>query len=348
MDLWYTRCPLPTASGIAIERGMLDAAFSPQGISIRSLNASPDRTVREAHYDHGQRGMFRQGGSMPPIWSRSRGAETVVLATSWVKEYQALIALPESGIQGPAGLRGRRFGLPRRLNDPFDYWRAMCLCGLEKALRIAGLAMDDIEIVDLPVTERQIAEGGASRTGTLWRGQARARRQSREMLALIRGEVDIVYTASAPGAQLTAFAGAEVVVNIGEHPDAALQANNQLPIILTVDRGLLRDRPDVIVRYLQTLMDAAAWATKHAEQALAIIAEDVSATREWVLEANGANVHQTLQPALAAPHLEALESMKDFLLRHGYIDRDFSIADWVDSDPIKQALLERGAHATGI
>ncbi|MGE4339314.1 MAG: hypothetical protein AB7E55_25585, partial [Pigmentiphaga sp.] len=99
---------------------------------------------------------------------------------------------------------------------------------------------------------------------------------------------------------------------------------------------------------LRTLLDAAEWAAQHAEQALTIISEDVSATREWVLQANGFKVHQALQPTLEAPHLEALEKIKDFLLHHGYIDNDFSITDWVVSDPIKHVLHERGAHAASV
>ena len=49
--LWYTRCPVPTASGIAIHHGWLDAEFAPDGIAIRSLRASADRAVRESHFD---------------------------------------------------------------------------------------------------------------------------------------------------------------------------------------------------------------------------------------------------------------------------------------------------------
>jgi len=39
-------------------------------------------------------------------------------------EVQAVIALPESGIRNAADLRGKRLGLPRRVNDPIDFWRA--------------------------------------------------------------------------------------------------------------------------------------------------------------------------------------------------------------------------------
>ena len=42
MQLWYSRCPVPTASSVAIERGMLDEAFAPDGIAVQSLDASCD------------------------------------------------------------------------------------------------------------------------------------------------------------------------------------------------------------------------------------------------------------------------------------------------------------------
>src|SRR5687768_5736989 len=126
MQLWYTRCPLPTASSIAIERGFLEAEFGPSWIDVQSLNASASMAVRGAHYDHGQENLFRQGGNIPPLWSRSRGADTVVVATNWIDEYQAIVALADAGIDAPADLRGKRLGVPRRVNEPVDYWRAMC------------------------------------------------------------------------------------------------------------------------------------------------------------------------------------------------------------------------------
>ena len=39
-ELWYTRCPVPTASSIAISQGWLDAEFASDGIAVSSLRAS--------------------------------------------------------------------------------------------------------------------------------------------------------------------------------------------------------------------------------------------------------------------------------------------------------------------
>ncbi|MDB5964565.1 MAG: transporter substrate-binding protein, partial [Polaromonas sp.] len=69
-QLWYTRCPVPTASGIAIHKGWINDEFAADGITVSSLRASPDRKVRESHFDHRQINSFRQGGNAPPIWSR--------------------------------------------------------------------------------------------------------------------------------------------------------------------------------------------------------------------------------------------------------------------------------------
>ncbi len=337
MQLWYTRCPLPTASGVAIDRGMLEAAFGPDNITVRSLNASAESRVREAHFDHGQQNLFRQGGNIPPVWSRARGADTVVVAINRFREYQAIIAMPGSGIRTPADLKGRRLGVPRRVNEQIDYWRAMCLSGFQAALTVAGLSRDDVTVVDLDVDEKQIAVGGASSRGILFRGAARARRQSREALALVRGEIDAIYTASAPGAHLAAFLGAETVVDLGGHPEPAVQTNNQVPTILTVDRSLAQSTPEIVARYLRTLLDAAAWAEAHPAETLAIVGGDVGATPEWVAAANGA-IHTELRPTLEDGGIAALGRQKDFLLQEGFIERDFDLAAWVDPAPLELAL----------
>ena len=337
MQLWYTRCPLPTASGVAIDLGMLDEAFRPDGITVASLNASPDMKVREAHFDHGQANLFRQGGNIPPIWSRSRGADTVLVATNFIDEYQAIVAMPGSGVNEPADLRGRRLGLPRRANDSIDYWRAMCLKGFHSALRVAGLAPGDVTFVDLPVEEKQIAIGGASQRGTLWRGGARARRQSREALALVRGEVDAIYTASPAGAHLSAFLGAHTVVDLGAHPDPRIRANNQVPTILTVDGALARNQPEIVARYLRALLGAAEWAAGHRAETLRIISEDVAATTEWVTSGNGEDVHTRLRPELDPASLAAVAEQKSFLLANGFISADFDMDRWVDARPLAMA-----------
>lgn len=346
MQLWYSRCPLPTASGIAIDRGMLDDEFRRDGITVLSLDASSDAAIREAHFDHGQKNLFRQGGNIPPIWSRSRGADTVVVAINRFAEYQAIIAMPNSGIREPADLKGRRLGLPRRVNEQIDYWRAMCLAGFHAALEIGGLSTHEVTFVDLLVEEKQIARAGTSDRGILFRGAARARRQSREALALARGEVDAIYTASAPGAFLTAFLGAEEVVDLGRHPDPWVQTNNQIPTILTVSRSLAKSAPEIVARYLRTLFDAAAWAADHPREAQAIIGADVGATAEWVTASNGP-IHAELEPTLDEEGLALLARQKSFLLSHGFIDRDFDTASWVDPVPLRRALAMHHDRVSG-
>ena len=336
MQLWYSRCPVPTASSIAIDRGFLDEAFAADGITVRSLDASAEARVREAHYDHGQTNLFRQGGNIPPIWSRSRGADTVVVAINRFTEYQAILAMPGSGIRGAADLAGRRLGVPRRINEAMDYWRAMCLAGFGSALAIGGLGPKDANFVDLVVEEKQITTEGTSDRGILFRGAARARRQSREALALVRGEIDAIFTASAPGAQLAAFLGATTVVDLGGHPDPLRRTNNQVPIVLTVDRPLLRDRPDIVDRYIGALFEAARWAENHAAETRAIVGADVGATAEWVEAANGA-IQTELAPTLDETGIAALRRQKDFLLGAGFIERDFDVEAWIDPAPIGRA-----------
>ncbi len=48
--LWYTRCPVPTAFSIAVQRGLLDEEFAADGVAIQSLRVSNDPAVRQSHF----------------------------------------------------------------------------------------------------------------------------------------------------------------------------------------------------------------------------------------------------------------------------------------------------------
>ncbi|GLZ08351.1 hypothetical protein Acsp03_58170 [Actinomadura sp. NBRC 104412] len=221
-DVWYTVCPVPAASSLAIARGDLQARFSGGDVELRSIRAHPDRSVREAHYDQSRPDAFREGGNIPPIWARSRGRNVRVIGLSWVEHYSAVLALPGSGIATPADLKGRRLALLQRPNDPVDYPRATALRGYLTALASAGLGPDDVEFVDVTITEPLVGKepeaGVLSRS--LFSARDMRRRQGPELRALLRGEVDALHV-TAQGAELQALLDATVVADLAASPDPA-------------------------------------------------------------------------------------------------------------------------------
>jgi ABC-type nitrate/sulfonate/bicarbonate transport system substrate-binding protein len=335
--VWYTRCPVPTASSIAIELGWLDAAFAPDRIHIASLRESADRAVRESHFDHTQRNSFREGGSAPPIWSRARGQDVRLIGATWVDQYQAVVALPQSGIRSAADLRGRRLGVAQRLHDRMDFWRAKSLRGLLTALAVAGLGERDAEIVLLPEEATFLGDEAPSHTGTLWSAKQHQNLQRAEAFALIRGEVDAIYLSGARGAVLEAFLGAERVVDLGAHPDRAVRITNATPTLLTVSGELVREHPALVRRYLACLRRAAAWAAEHRGEARRIIAGDVSEAEEWIDVAFGEAVYTSLEPTLSDELLAAVESQKAFLWERGFLPADFDVRAWAAPELLAEA-----------
>lgn len=336
-ELWYTRCPVPTASSLAIAQGWLDDEFAPDGITVASLRASSDRAVRESHFDHRQADSFRQGGNIPPIWARSRGGDVRLIGLSWADQYQAIVTLPDSSIHRPEDLKGRRLAVARRLNDQIDFWRATTLHGYESTLSHAGLALDDVELVDLPVSEQYLLPDATSHSGSLFGAVSNRRLQSTDVLALIRGEVDAIYIAGGRGPDLEALAGVRVVFDILRAEDPALKVNNITPAALTVSGSLLEARPDLVARYVAATLRAARWAVGHPEQTRRIIAHEVGVAEDFVLPGYPNDIHANLEPSLDAHLVQAIEQQKAFLLRHGFIDADFDVHEWIDERPLEAA-----------
>jgi ABC-type nitrate/sulfonate/bicarbonate transport system substrate-binding protein len=341
-ELWYTRCPVPTASSVAIAQGWLDAEFAPDGIAVASLRASADDAVRESHFDHTQADSFRQGGNIPPIWTRSRGSDVRLIGLSWAHQYQSIVALPGSGIGGPEQLKGRRLGIARRVNDQIDFWHATSLRGFDSTLRHAGLSLDDVTLVDLPVDEQYLRPGfsaaeSASHSGSLFGAYSNRRLQRAEVLALIRGEVDAIYIAGGRGPDLEALVGVDVVFDIAGADDDALKINNITPAALTVSGALLDERPDLVARYVAATLRAARWGVENAVETRRIIAHEVGVAEDFVLPGYPREIHAHLEPTLDPTLVAAIESQRDFLLEHGYIDNRFDIADWIDEGPLEAA-----------
>ena len=348
--LWYTRCGVPTPTGIAVQNGWVDEALQGEGLTVASLQDSPEREVRESHYDHKLLNSFRQGGNVPAIWARSAGRDTRLLGLTWTDEYQGIITLPETGIRTVRDLAGRRLGLPHRPQDVVDFNRATALRGYLNALGSEGVDASTVQFVDIAdgrdaFGERQPqAAGLGPATGRLARRRASGGGYWQQAVALIRGEVDAIFVKGSSGAELANFLRAHLIVDVGRHPDPLVVANNHSPRTFTVDGHLWRTRPAVVAKLLSRVLDAGDWAAAHPEETRAYIGREVGSIEPWVEFAYGPELHRNLATDLSERNLAALGAWTAFLHQHGFIPTAVDVAAWVERAPLIEAERLRASR----
>jgi ABC-type nitrate/sulfonate/bicarbonate transport system substrate-binding protein len=338
--LWYTRCPVPTGLGIAIQHGWLEEAFSKQGTKIGSLLESNDFATRESHFSHTVQNSVRHGGNIPAISARARGRDTRVIGLSWADETQLILASPDSGIETVKDLKGRRFGLPNWKSVEIDFSRAQAIRGLENALRLEGLEVAEVELVDQNI-DTHYSEGRAEQVaGTLaWGGRSasRARANSLELIALLRGEVDAIFLKGASGAQIAHQFGLTTVIDTGAHPDPLVRANNGTPRTLAVDGHLIDNHFDAAVTIVEQVLRAEAWAQQNPSEVRRFLARETNASEYWVSVAYGEDAQKRLKTDLSEQSLTAIQDFTDFLYRWNFIPASFDVDAWVDARPLEAA-----------
>jgi ABC-type nitrate/sulfonate/bicarbonate transport system substrate-binding protein len=336
-ELWFTRCPVPTATGIAADQGWFDEEFGSDGISVRSLQDAASQGFNEHHFEHGISSLIREGGNVPAIWTRARGQATRLIGLTWIEESQAILVRADDDLSDPAQLAGRRLAIPQRLGISIDFWRAMALHGFAGALSIAGRSLRDAELID-------VTSDGSDR------GAVGGVRYSPELDALARGEVDAVYVKGAPGVDAATEAGARVAIDLDSYPDRRVRVNNGTPRPITVHQDLLDSHSDRVVRFLAVLLRAADWASEHPEDVARILSSETWAGADGVQGAYRGDFHRTIHPSLSEDRLELLTQQKDFLWQQGFLASDFEIGQWVESAPLEaaRALLaeERAVRST--
>lgn len=322
--LWFTRCPVPTATGIAADRHWLTEEFAPDDITVRSLQDAEPDADREAHFTHALPGLFREGGNVPALWARSRGERTRLVGLTWIEERQVVLVAPDSGIRSAGDLRGRRIALPAHA-IAIDFWRAMALRGFEGALASAGLSLADTVPVDVP------ADGHA--------GQWAA-----ELAALRRGDVDAVYVKGALAVEAARRSGAEVAVELDELPDRRFRINNGTPRPITVHQDLLDEHPALVDRFLAVLLRAADWAAASPAEVDRILGAETGAGAEGVAGAYRPGTHRTLHPDLSPERLALLAEQESALRAHGFLPEPVQVTAWADPEPLRRAAALNAAH----
>ncbi|MBC3839863.1 ABC transporter substrate-binding protein [Streptacidiphilus sp. 4-A2] len=324
-ELWYTRCPVPTATGIAADRGWLAGEFAADGITVRSLQDVPAEVAADHHYTHALDGLIREGGNVPALWARSRGEATRLIALTWIEERQSVLVRADSGLRAPEQLRGLRLAVPVH-PIAIDFWQAMALHGLAGALSLAGLGLDDARLVRVPGS----AEGQ-------WEG---------ELAALRDGLVDAVYVKGALAVEAAQRYGAVVGIDLDAAPDRRARVNNGTPRPITVHQGLLDEQPELVARFLAVLLEAADWAREHPAGLARILGAETGAGAVGVAGAYRADTGQNLRLDLSEERLGLLEQQERFLRAHGFLPEPVDVRSWADHRPLARArelLAERRA-----
>ncbi|MGC4088641.1 MAG: hypothetical protein QM756_12230 [Polyangiaceae bacterium] len=336
--LWFTRCPVPTATGLAYKLGWLKDEFAKDGIAIETLQDTP--SLGDHHYRHELSTLIREGGNLLAIPAKAQGAPTRLIGLTWIDEWQTILVRPGSDIRHPRDLKGKRAALPSFQAEDLErntrgrsIARGMTLHGFKGALNFAGLGLDDIQFVEIP-SER--GERGDRRNGPtrLWTG----------IQHLIDGKVDAVYVKGAAAVDAARKFGAQVGINLDHLPDRRFRVNNGTPRPITAHEGLLRDHFDLVVRFLDQTLRAADWARGNLAGVRGILQDETRGEADGVITAYGEDFHQSLHPDLSTERLELFRIQKNFLLSHGFLDCDFDFDAWVDPRPLEAAYALRAAR----
>ena len=339
----YSRCHVPTPLGIASQKGWLAETVQRHGLDLLALRDVDDPAVRRSHYDHSRVDSIRQGGSTPAIWARSIGADTRVIGLTWTDEFQAIIALRSSGIRSATDLRGRRLGLPRRVKDDIvDFGRAQAERGFHGALAVANLGLEDVQFVDVDLATGILDDPNSA---THHRPAAEAA-PSRNPLyeALTDGRVEAIYIKGGAAAALERL-GAHVVVDLGNHPDARIRANNCAPRPITVDAHFASTKPGLMVDLLERAVVAGAWAAANPAEGLAAVSAETGVAVPALNRAYGPDLSRHLRVDLDADTVTGFADYVAWLHRAAYLPTAVDVSSWIDAAPLTEVLRRQGAVA---
>lgn len=341
-NIWFTRCPVPTSSGYALATHQLHRDLADLGVSLTDLATSEDAEIRRSHFNHTVPNSIRQGGNLPPLVARSRGADVRVIGFSWPTISHRVLVTQDSPIREVSDLKGRRLGLPIRKDDPADFWRPTVLRGLLQTLELAKIDPAEVEFVDIDIPGKHREKASIPSASGLARSPlSDAGFQRSEAAALIRGEVDAIFSEHASNALVRYVLGLRPIVELAP-VDGERAINNGIPLVLTASGRLIDQNPELVTAWLNRVVQIPAWVRDNPDAARRLYAVESGLPEDLLAEAFPGPLENHLVLDGDERSVAALNSQNEFLAEHGFIDQPVDLSEFIDLRLLHQVLDDFG------
>jgi len=345
-EVYYTNCPLISAANVDQELGWTKSEFKKIGVNYLYLRARKENDWYP-HYIHNLDNMIRFGGLFPPVQVHADIRRTRLLGVTHApREGGAMMVRAGDNIFRMVDLKGKKIGLSKSLNKiKNDWWRIQEHQGIELMLRINGMTMGDIELVEFPYADDwyndpKMMGPEMENPSELWLKRDHKNDLAFRPLetALEKGVIDAAYIQSGPLQQLQEATGKFTAIeDLSRHPDWRLQVAN-IPAAITCTEEMATKHPELAVAFMKGMIKVGRWANAHKAAAAEILDKqtfymDIEHTYEGIKPID-------LVPNLSPQNLVSVKIGKDFMLSHGYIKNDFDVYKWAAPEFLEQAARE--------
>ena len=344
-EVYYTNCPLISASNVDQELGWTAEEFGKIGVEYDYFRSRPE-TDWYPHYIHNQENLIRFGGLFPPIHVHADYRRTRMLGLTHVPwEGGCMLVRAKDNLFQMSDLKGKKIGITKSQNTlKNDWWRIQEHQGILLMLRMNGMTEKDIKLVDFPYPDDWYDDPEMlrpMRNPTFWQ----LNRDHKNDLAfrpletaLLEGKVDAIYTQSKPFQHIQEATGELAVIeDLSKYPDWRLQVAN-IPAIITCTDVMAEEHPELVVAYMKGMIRVGRWTNEHKRAAAAILNKQTYYLNEE--DTYRGIEHVDMVPNLSAQNLALVNIGKDFMLKQGYIKNDFDVNEWAAPEFFAQAASE--------
>ena len=344
-EVWYTNCPLISASNVDQELGWTKEEYKKIGVKYAYLRSAAENDWYP-HYIHNLDNLIRFGGLFPPVAVHADIRRTRLLGVTHVpKEGGVLLVRSKDDVYRMQDLKGKKIGLSKSLNTiKNDWWRIQEHQGIELMLRMNGMSMKDVEIVEFPYPDDWYNKPEML-TPIENPSEWQLKRDHKHDLAfrpletaLESGKIDAMYSQSKVLSVLSEATGKFAIIeDLSKRPDWRLQVAN-IPAAITCTDVMAEKHPELAVTFMKGMIKVGRWANEYKRAAAAILDKqtyylDVEDTYRGIKDVD-------MVPNLSPLNLASVEVGKNFMLKNGYIKNDFDVKKWAAPEFLEQAAKE--------